>query len=60
MLKYLQALGLLIGLLLIMLLLSPFRSFVFKTDLKKDIKFIFIFWIILSTVFFVVVFFVEQ
>jgi len=46
--KFLQALGYSAGLLLIMFLVAPLRSFVFRTDLKKDIKFIVIFWIILT------------
>lgn len=45
---YLQAIGLSICLLLVLLLAAPLRSMFFGTNLKKDIKYIIIIWIIIT------------
>jgi len=49
---YLQAFGGAVALLVILLISAPMRSAFFKTNLKKDIKFILIFWSISTAVFF--------
>jgi len=48
---YLQAFGGAVALLVILLISAPMRSAFFKTNLKKDIKFILIFWSISTAVF---------
>ena len=50
---YIKALGWSIGSLLLMLLAAPLRSAVYRTDLKKDIKYVCIIWAILSAIFFI-------